>query len=77
MPGRAARVVLINAGGYSQRLPHVSALGKVFMPLPCGGGGGEGGEGGGGGGGGVQLEMLDIILASHIDIPHRMKPGVG
>ena len=31
-----AKVMLIHAGGYSQRLPHVSVLGKVFMALPCG-----------------------------------------
>lgn len=32
----AARVLLLHAGGYSQRLPSVSVVGKIFMGLPCG-----------------------------------------
>ena len=32
----AARVLLIHAGGYSQRLPSVSVVGKIFMGIPCG-----------------------------------------
>ena len=31
-----AKVMVIHAGGYSQRLPNVSVTGKVFMALPCG-----------------------------------------
>ncbi len=31
-----AKVMLVHAGGYSQRLASVSAVGKVFMNLPCG-----------------------------------------
>ncbi len=31
-----AKVMLIHAGGYSQRLPNVSVIGKAFMALPCG-----------------------------------------
>ena len=31
-----ANVLLIHAGGYSQRLPHVSVAGKIFMAMPCG-----------------------------------------
>ena len=31
-----ARVLLLHAGGYSQRLPSVSVVGKIFMGLPCG-----------------------------------------
>ena len=30
------KVILIHAGGYSQRLPNQSVLGKVFLTLPCG-----------------------------------------
>uniref|UniRef100_A0A914E1B1 L-fucokinase domain-containing protein n=1 Tax=Acrobeloides nanus TaxID=290746 RepID=A0A914E1B1_9BILA len=30
------RIILIHSGGYSQRLPHVSALGKVFLLMPNG-----------------------------------------
>lgn len=32
-----AKVLLIHAGGYSQRLPSVSVLGKAFLALPFGG----------------------------------------
>ena len=32
----AARVLLLHAGGYSQRLPSVSVVGKIFMGIPCG-----------------------------------------
>ena len=32
----AARILLVHAGGYSQRLPSVSVIGKIFMGLPCG-----------------------------------------
>ena len=30
------RVLLIHAGGYSKRLPHVSVVGKIFTALPLG-----------------------------------------
>ena len=30
------KVLVIHAGGFSQRLPHQSVLGKVFLTLPCG-----------------------------------------
>ena len=30
------RILLLNAGGYSQRLPTTSVLGKLFMALPIG-----------------------------------------
>lgn len=30
------KVMMIHAGGYSQRLPNQSVLGKVFLTLPCG-----------------------------------------
>ena len=32
----SAKVMLIHAGGYSQRLPNLSVLGKIFLTLPCG-----------------------------------------
>ena len=32
----AGRVLLLHAGGYSQRLPSVSVVGKIFMGIPCG-----------------------------------------
>lgn len=32
----AAKVLLIHAGGYSQRIPIASVVGKVFLTLPHG-----------------------------------------
>ncbi|XP_077133446.1 fucose-1-phosphate guanylyltransferase isoform X3 [Ranitomeya variabilis] len=54
-------VILIHAGGYSQRLPNASALGKIFTALPCGD---------------PVYQMLDLKLAIYIDFPSCMKPGV-
>ncbi|XP_072275578.1 fucose-1-phosphate guanylyltransferase [Pyxicephalus adspersus] len=55
------RVMLIHAGGYSQRLPSASALGKIFTALPCGD---------------PVYQMIDLKLAIYIDFPANMKPGV-
>lgn len=30
------KILIIHAGGFSQRLPNQSVLGKVFLTLPCG-----------------------------------------
>ncbi|XP_077306599.1 fucose-1-phosphate guanylyltransferase-like [Lithobates pipiens] len=54
-------VMLIHAGGYSQRLPHASALGKIFTALPFGD---------------PVYQMIDLKLAIYIDFPSNMKPGV-
>ncbi|OCT83588.1 fucose-1-phosphate guanylyltransferase [Xenopus laevis] len=54
-------VMLIHAGGYSQRLPNASALGKIFTALPLGE---------------PTYQMLDVKLAMYIDFPRNMKPGV-
>uniref|UniRef100_A0A8C3K6V5 Fucose-1-phosphate guanylyltransferase n=1 Tax=Calidris pygmaea TaxID=425635 RepID=A0A8C3K6V5_9CHAR len=54
-------VLLIHSGGYSQRLPNASALGKIFTALPFGD---------------PVYQMLDLKLAMYIDFPARMKPGV-
>ncbi|KAM4022466.1 fucose-1-phosphate guanylyltransferase [Anomaloglossus baeobatrachus] len=54
-------VLLIHAGGYSQRLPSASALGKIFTALPLGD---------------PVYQMLDLKLAIYIDFPSSMKPGV-
>ena len=43
LPCSVAKVMLVHAGGYSQRLPNLSVIGKVFMALPCSEWGGEGG----------------------------------
>ncbi|NXP17147.1 FPGT guanylyltransferase, partial [Scytalopus superciliaris] len=54
-------VLLIHSGGYSQRLPSASALGKVFMALPFGD---------------PIFQMLELKLAMYIDLPRHMKPGI-
>ncbi|TRZ11783.1 hypothetical protein HGM15179_015331 [Zosterops borbonicus] len=54
-------VLLIHSGGYSQRLPNASALGKIFTALPLGD---------------PVLQMLELKLAMYIDFPRHMKPGV-
>ncbi|NXF10701.1 FPGT guanylyltransferase, partial [Smithornis capensis] len=54
-------VLLIHSGGYSQRLPSASALGKLFMALPLGD---------------PRYQMLELKLAMYIDFPRHMKPGV-
>ncbi|KAL1023137.1 hypothetical protein UPYG_G00036850 [Umbra pygmaea] len=55
------RVLLIHAGGFSQRLPSASALGKIFTPIPLGD---------------PLYQMLELKLAVFVDIPLHMKPGV-
>ncbi|XP_010155795.1 PREDICTED: fucose-1-phosphate guanylyltransferase [Eurypyga helias] len=54
-------VLLIHSGGYSQRLPNASALGKIFTALPFGN---------------PIYQMLELKLAIYIDFPSRMKPGI-
>ncbi|XP_040326582.1 fucose-1-phosphate guanylyltransferase isoform X3 [Herpailurus yagouaroundi] len=48
-------------GGYSQRLPNASALGKIFTALPFGN---------------PIYQMLELKLAMYIDFPSHMKPGI-
>ncbi|XP_053099139.1 fucose-1-phosphate guanylyltransferase isoform X2 [Hemicordylus capensis] len=48
-------------GGYSQRLPNASALGKIFTALPFGD---------------PVYQMLDLKLAMYIDFPTHMNPGI-
>lgn len=55
------RVILIHAGGWSQRLPSASALGKIFSALPLGD---------------PLYQMLELKLAMFVDFPSQMKPGV-
>ncbi|KAM4574915.1 fucose-1-phosphate guanylyltransferase [Fundulus diaphanus] len=55
------RIILIHAGGFSQRLPSASALGKIFMPLPLGE---------------PIYQMLELKLAMYVDFPSKMKPGL-
>ncbi|KAK7812315.1 hypothetical protein U0070_024585 [Myodes glareolus] len=54
-------VLLIHSGGYSQRLPNASALGKIFTALPLGE---------------PIYQMLELKLAMYMDFPAHMKPGV-
>ncbi|KAM6079558.1 fucose-1-phosphate guanylyltransferase isoform 3-T3 [Theristicus caerulescens] len=54
-------VLLIHSGGYSQRLPSASALGKIFTALPFGD---------------PIYQMLELKLAMYIDFPSHMKPGI-
>ncbi|NXO65248.1 FPGT guanylyltransferase, partial [Phainopepla nitens] len=54
-------VLLIHSGGYSQRLPNASALGKIFTALPLGE---------------PVYQMLELKLAMYIDFPRHMRPGV-
>lgn len=53
--------VCVCAGGWSQRLPHASALGKIFMALPLGD---------------RVYQMLDLKLLMYVDFPACMNPGV-
>ncbi|KAM8888103.1 fucose-1-phosphate guanylyltransferase isoform 1-T1 [Synchiropus picturatus] len=55
------KVLLIHAGGSSQRLPSASALGKLFMAVPLGE---------------PLYQMLELKLAMYVDFPAQMKPGV-
>ncbi len=55
------KVLVIPAGGYSQRLPSASLLGKIFTALPLGN---------------PMYDMLDAKLASLIDFPAHMDCGV-
>ncbi|XP_059545157.1 fucose-1-phosphate guanylyltransferase isoform X2 [Myotis daubentonii] len=48
-------------GGYSQRLPNASALGKIFTALPFGN---------------PIYQMLELKLAMYIDFPSHMNPGI-
>ncbi|NXU34621.1 FPGT guanylyltransferase, partial [Drymodes brunneopygia] len=54
-------VLLIHSGGYSQRLPNASALGKIFTALPLGD---------------PVHQMLELKLALYLDFPRHMRPGV-
>ncbi|CAH2316122.1 fucose-1-phosphate guanylyltransferase [Pelobates cultripes] len=55
------KILLIHAGGYSQRLPSASALGKIFTAMPLGN---------------PIYQMLELKLAIYIDFPTNMNPGV-
>ena len=56
-----AKILLLHAGGYSQRLPHVSVIGKIFMALPFGN---------------PMYQMLEMLLVMYVDFPAKMNAGV-
>jgi fucose-1-phosphate guanylyltransferase len=53
-------ILLIHAGGYSQRMPSSTVLGKIFCPLAFK----------------YLDDMLDTKLAIYTPLSIRMKPGV-
>ncbi|KAF9925405.1 hypothetical protein FBU30_004788 [Linnemannia zychae] len=59
----SARTLLIHAGGYSTRLPHVSARGKIFTTLPQA----DKPEG---------IQVLDLKLVLYLHLLQSMPPGV-
>nr|CAB3246990.1 fucose-1-phosphate guanylyltransferase-like [Phallusia mammillata] len=54
------KTIVIHAGGYSQRLPTASVLGKVFTAFPTRE---------------PILQMLELKLASYIDFPGKIESG--
>lgn len=56
------RILLIHAGGQSQRMPSASLLGKIFSPIPKGDN--------------SMYQMLDIKLAMYIPLLPMMCPGI-
>ena len=55
------RVLLLHAGGQSQRMPSASVLGKVFSPVPLGN---------------PLYQMLDVKLAMFCPLIPKMGPGI-
>ncbi|XP_067369792.1 fucose-1-phosphate guanylyltransferase isoform X2 [Channa argus] len=52
---------IFSHGGFSQRLPSASALGKIFSAMPLGD---------------PLYQMLELKLAIYVDFPCEMKPGL-
>eukprot|EP01052_Picozoa_sp_SAG31_P047233 SAG31_NODE_9365_length_1289_cov_1.726891_2_plen_191_part_01 len=59
------KVMIIHAGGYSQRLPSMSVCGKIFAALPVVLGEDH-----------VPCSMLQLKLSMFCDLPTNMIPGV-
>ncbi|XP_012559770.2 fucose-1-phosphate guanylyltransferase isoform X1 [Hydra vulgaris] len=55
------KVIIFLSGGYSQRLPSASALGKIFTALPFGD---------------PIYQMIEVKLALFVDFPKRMNAGI-
>ncbi|CAG8465805.1 2744_t:CDS:2 [Paraglomus occultum] len=58
------KILLIHAGGYSTRLPHVSPIGKIFLNLPAFGGPKN------------CMPMLVLKLIMYIGLIRHLSPGV-
>jgi fucose-1-phosphate guanylyltransferase len=56
------KILLIHAGGYSQRMPSSSVLGKIFHPIPCESP--------------LINDMFDMKLAFLTPFSIHMKPGI-
>lgn len=56
------RVLIVHAGGMSQRMPNASALGKAFVTLPLDG---------------ARMSMLEAKLMSYVDLPEKIVEGGG
>lgn len=54
------KIIIVHAGGFSQRLPNASILGKVFLGIPIGE---------------PMYQSLDLKLASYIDFPSKISGG--
>lgn len=54
------RILLINAGGLSQRLPSATVMGKLFTPLPYGD---------------SLFQVFDYKMACYLPLLERMRPG--
>ncbi|CAG8538330.1 5215_t:CDS:2 [Funneliformis mosseae] len=59
------KVLLIHAGGYSTRLPHVSASGKIFMKIPIGNSVGERNW----------IDLFDLKLVIYLELINYLKDG--
>lgn len=55
------KILVIPAGGYSQRLPNLTSLGKLFCPLPFGA---------------TNYQMIDLIFATYLPFLKCMSPGI-
>ncbi|CAH1776591.1 unnamed protein product [Owenia fusiformis] len=55
------KIILIHAGGQSQRLPNASVMGKIFTALPLGD---------------PMYQIIDLKLMLYLDLIPRMGPGV-
>ena len=57
------RVMLMHAGGYSQRLPSLTAIGKLSISFPIGNGN-------------EIYQVLEALMISYFTFPMRMKSGI-